>query len=135
MEVPGMKTLTKQNKHHRGIDAKGNSPKVRLFDIKKPSVFVSQDFKVLDDRILDSKGRITISQNWISSHSQPVRSFKIFRNGDGDLLLRPEISIPAREAWVFKNPEVFASIQRGIQEAKEGKGEVIDDIDDFIKKL
>lgn len=96
---------------------------------------VNQDFKPLDDRILDSRGRITISEDWTHNAPQKIRSFKVFQNSDGDLLLRPEVSIPAREAWIYKNPKIRASIQKGIQEAKEGKGEIIDDVKAYIEKL
>ena len=88
------------------------------------SIHVNENFTALDNRSLDSKGRITIPQDWTLKLAKRIRSFQIFQNGDGDLLLRPEVSIPAREAWIFENPKVLASLKRGIQDAKEGKGGV-----------
>ena len=131
-----MKTGVKHNKANHGIMANGNPDlEFNIVDVKKKSVFVKQDFEVMDDRILDSKGRVTISLNWIPNSLQPVRSFKIFRNGDGDLLLRPEVSIPAREAWVFQNPKVLASLQKGIKELEGGKGDIVDNLDSYLNKL
>ena len=123
--------IQKHNK--QGVAAKRHK-KTRHQNIalKNQSVFVRQDFKVIDDRILDSKGRITLSHSWIA---KPVRSFKIYRNGDGDLLLRPEVSIPAREAWIFQNPEIHKGLQKAIKEAEAGKGEIVDDLDAYLENL
>ena len=44
-------------------------------------------------------------------------------------------TMPVREAWMYENPKIRASIQKGIQEAKEGKGEIVKDVGAFIKKL
>jgi len=48
---------------------------------------------------------------------------------------KPGGAVPIREAWVFKNPKVFASLRRGIKEIEDGKGEIVKDMDSFIKKL
>lgn len=131
-----MKTINKHKHVGRGVVAKGQENiKSHVVDMKNQPVFVKQDFKVVDDRILDAKGRITISHDWMPYKNQSIRSFKIYRNGDGDLLLRPEVSVPAREAWIFQNPEVLASIRRGIQDAKEGKGDIVDDVDAYLENL
>ena len=131
-----MKAIIKQKNTGRGIVAKGQEKiKFHVIDYKNQSVFVKQDFKVLDDRILDSKGRITISNEWMPYKNQTVRSFKIYSNGDGDLLLRPEVTIPAREAWIYQNPDVIKSIKKGIKELEEGKGDIVDDLDSYLEKL
>ena len=131
-----MKAIVKQKNIGRGIVAKGQEKiKFHAIDIKNQSVFVKQDFKVLDDRILDAKGRITISNEWMPYKNQTVRSFKIYSNGDGDLLLRPEVTIPAREAWIYQNPDVIKSIKKGIKELEEGKGDIVDDLDSYLEKL
>jgi len=111
------------------------SPKAGTVSEKNTASFAKQDFQMVDDRILDSKGRITIAQEWLLNTSSPTRSFKIFRNSEGDLLLRPEVSIPAREAWLFSNPAMAASLQRGIGQIEEGKGEIVGDLNDFLNKL
>jgi hypothetical protein len=40
---------------------------------------------------------------------------------DGDILLTPVFSIPERERWVWENPEVLASLNRGIEQAARGE--------------
>jgi hypothetical protein len=99
------------------------------------TIHIDQDFIALDNRTLDSKKRITLGTIWFDKTVQPIRSFQVYQNKDGDILLRPEVSIPAREAWVYENPKAFASLQRGIQDAAAGKGKVVDDLKSFINKL
>jgi len=119
-----MKTTT-LHKKNGPTDVKENS-----------SVYVKRDFKALDHRIIDSKSRVTLSQTWIKQDAaRPVHSFKIYRNGDGDLLLRPEVTVPAREAWVYENPKILASLQRGIKDIEQGRGEVVKDLDSFLDNL
>lgn len=99
------------------------------------TIHINQDFIALDHRSLDSKKRITLGTIWFDKTVQPIKSFQVYQNKDGDILLRPEVSIPAREAWVYKNPKVFASLRRGIQDAAAGKGKVVDNLKDFLDKL
>ena len=59
-----MKAIIKHKNDARGVVDKGQENiKAVIFDIKGQSVFVKQYFKVLDDRILDAKGRIQFQTN------------------------------------------------------------------------
>lgn len=40
---------------------------------------------------------------------------------DGTILLIPMKTIPAREAWLYENPELIASVRRGIRDAEQGR--------------
>ena len=40
---------------------------------------------------------------------------------DGKIVLEPMRAVPAKEAWLYKNPEALASVQQGLKEAGEGK--------------
>ena len=64
----------------------------------------------------DSKGRITLSKL-----ATGVSSFNVSQDADGRLLLEPMVEIPAREKWLFDNPEALASVKRGISDAKSGR--------------
>ena len=39
---------------------------------------------------------------------------------EGQILLDPQISIPAREAWLWKNSSAFKSVQKGLAQSKSG---------------
>ena len=64
----------------------------------------------------DSKGRITLGRL-----GKDVSSFRVAIDSDGRVLLEPFVEIPAREQWLYENPEAYASVRRGLDEA--GKGE------------
>jgi predicted transcriptional regulator len=64
----------------------------------------------------DSKGRITLGE-----FAKGVSSFILQQDADGSLHLEPQVEIPAREKWLYENPEALASIRRGLADAKAGR--------------
>jgi hypothetical protein len=64
----------------------------------------------------DSKGRVTLSKL-----ANGVSSFNVSQDADGRLLLEPMVEIPAREKWLYDNPEALSSVKRGISDAKAGR--------------
>ena len=64
----------------------------------------------------DSKGRITLG-----SLAKGVSSFRIEQQPDGKLLLEPHKEIPAREAWLFENPDALASVRKGLDDVAAGR--------------
>lgn len=53
----------------------------------------------------------------------PVHDFyRVYRNAAGQILLDPQVMIPAEEAWLFKNKKALASVHRGLEQMAEGKG-------------
>ncbi len=63
----------------------------------------------------DSKHRIVLKGTQVGEH------YRIYRNEAGQILLDPQVMIPTREAWLYKNKEALASVMKGIKEAAEGK--------------
>jgi hypothetical protein len=47
--------------------------------------------------------------------------YRVYRNEAGQILLDPQVLIPAREAWLFKNKKALASVRRGLKQLGEGK--------------
>ena len=64
----------------------------------------------------DSKGRVTLSKL-----TEGVSSFNVSKDAEGRILLEPMVEIPAREKWLFDNPEALASVRRGLADAKAGR--------------
>ena len=73
----------------------------------------------------DSKGRITLGKL-----AEGVSSFRAQQMEDGSIVLHPYAEIPAREHWIFKNPEALASLKRGLADAAAGR---VHDLGDFSK--
>jgi hypothetical protein len=48
-------------------------------------------------------------------------SFNVYRDSEGRIILDPQVSIPASEAWLFRNKKALDSIRRGLEEAAAGK--------------
>ncbi len=102
------------------------------------SVLVNEEFISFDTRPLDSKHRITLGGRLLKAVTQKVRkvdSYQVLVGKGGDILLRPSVSIPASEAWIYENPKVIGKIRKGLEEAKQGKKEVVSDLDAFLNKL
>ena len=48
-------------------------------------------------------------------------SFNVYQDERGRIVLDPQVSIPATEAWLYRNPKALASVRRGLAEAAGGK--------------
>ena len=104
---------------------------------KKQALEIKEMFMLVDTRPLDSKHRITVGgklQKLIAGKMK-IDSYQVFIGKEGDILLRPAVSVPSNEAWVYRNPEVIGKIRQGLKEAAEGKVEKIDDLESFLKDL
>ena len=48
-------------------------------------------------------------------------TYHIYTNSFGQIVLDPQVTIPASEAWLFNNPDALASVRRGFSDAAQGK--------------
>ena len=48
-------------------------------------------------------------------------TYHIYKNSIGQIVLDPQVCIPASEIWLFNNPEALASVRRGLKDASQGK--------------
>ena len=76
---------------------------------------------------LDSKGRVTFG-----NLAKGVSSFRVSKTEDGSFLLRPMKEIPAREAWLFQNPEALKAVLEGLADLKAGRVHDLGDFTQFI---
>ena len=104
---------------------------------KKEVVEVKEKFMPVDTRSLDSKHRITLGGRLqrVMMSKMKIDSYQVFVGKSGDILLRPAVSIPSSEAWVYHNPEVIGKIRKGLSQAAEGKVEKVDDLERFLDNL
>ncbi|HET6327815.1 MAG TPA: hypothetical protein VFG04_24235 [Planctomycetaceae bacterium] len=60
----------------------------------------------------DAKGRITLGNKYAG------QTFIVLEVND-EVILSPAVTIPAREAWLYKNEAAMESLQRGLDQAKK----------------
>ena len=65
----------------------------------------------------DDRKRITIAKALIAKEEV---TYHIYVNSYGQIILDPQITIPASEVWVFRNPEILALVKEGLKAAAEG---------------
>ena len=104
---------------------------------KREIIDIHEEFVPYNTKPLDSKHRITLGGKLAKSLGKRMKvdSYQVFVAKNGDILLRPAVSIPSSEAWVYHNPEVIGKVRKGLQEAAEGKIKHVDDLDSFLEKL
>jgi hypothetical protein len=64
----------------------------------------------------DSKKRLSIGPAMVAGVA-----YAIYRNSLGQIVLDPVVTIPASEAWIFKNKKALASVKRGLEDSKAGR--------------
>lgn len=100
-------------------------------------ITVHEDFMQVETRTIDTKNRVSLGNKIkkLLMGKMKVEAFKVFVGRHGDLLLRPSVSIPSREAWLFENPSALAKLKQGFSEAQEGKTHKVKDLDAFFNSL
>lgn len=83
----------------------------------KQEILKDDEFKEITETRVDSKHRVALGRTIPGE----VTSFRVYRNAHGQIILDPLVSIPAHEAWLFKNKQAFSSVQRGLEDAKQGR--------------
>lgn len=48
-------------------------------------------------------------------------SFNIYQDERGRIVLDPQVSIPASEAWLYRNADALESVRRGLEDAAAGR--------------
>jgi hypothetical protein len=65
----------------------------------------------------DSKKRIVLSKATIADDI----TYHIYVNSSGQIILDPQVSIPAAEAWLFKDKNSLEAVLTGLKESSDGK--------------
>lgn len=100
-------------------------------------IFVKEGFVPYEVRQLDSKNRITLGGKMIRAVKKRMKvdAYQVLVGEQGDILLRPSVSIPSSEAWIYRNPRVMGRIRKGLAEARQGKVVKAGDLDAFLEGL
>ena len=70
----------------------------------------------------DSKKRVVLPRSLVGEGI----TYHICSNSLGQIILDPQVTIPASEAWLFNNPDALASVQRGLADAAQGRVSKVD---------
>ena len=70
----------------------------------------------------DAKKRVVLPKRLV----QEGIIYHIYSNSAGQIVLDPQVIIPASEAWLFKNPAAIASVRKGLDDAATGKVSKVD---------
>lgn len=68
----------------------------------------------METKTVDSKGRLTLGPEFAGK-------IVILRRGKRGITITPAVVIPEHEAWLYKNPEALAAVERGLADAKQGR--------------
>jgi hypothetical protein len=63
----------------------------------------------------DAKRRVTLGKA-LDGYPEGVE-FAVYRNDKGQIILDPMVRVPAREAWLYANPQALTAVRRGLDEA------------------
>ena len=53
-------------------------------------------------------------------------TYHIYSNDIGQIVLDPQVTIPASEVWLFNNPDALASVRQGLSDTAEGRVSKVD---------
>jgi hypothetical protein len=79
---------------------------------------------------MDNLHRVSLTRLLTKEERHLVSSFKAYKEDDGRIILEPLVEIPAKEHWIYKNPEALDSLMRGIKDVEEGR---LNDLGSFAK--
>jgi hypothetical protein len=65
----------------------------------------------------DAKKRVVLPKTLVREGI----TYHIYANSAGQIVLDPQVTIPASELWLFENRETLASVDRGMGESMRGQ--------------
>ncbi|MGE0601244.1 MAG: hypothetical protein AB7J35_17175 [Dehalococcoidia bacterium] len=76
-----------------------------------------KEFRRVTESVVDSRRRISLGKAGVMSDAR----YEVSVSDDGDILLTPLATIPARELLIWERPDVMESLDRGIADALAGR--------------
>ena len=86
-------------------------------------------FEEVAEARMDSKHRVTLGRV-VGKH---VTSYRVYRNAVGQIVLDPMVSVPAHEAWLFRNPKASRLVREGLDDARHKR--LVKAKEDYTKYL
>ena len=86
-------------------------------------------FEEVAEARVDSKHRITLKRVTGTS----ITSYRVYRNSVGQIVLDPMVTIPAHEAWLFRNKKAAHMVREGLEDARHKR--LVKAKEDYTKYL
>jgi hypothetical protein len=87
------------------------------------TVIKDRDLKIVAKSVKpDAKKRVVLPKALVEEGV----TYHIYTNKFGQIVLDPQVTIPASELWLFRNPVALASVKRGLADAARGKVSEVD---------
>jgi hypothetical protein len=87
------------------------------------AIIKNSDFKGIARNVKpDAKKRVILPKALVREDV----TYHIYSNSLGQIVLDPQVSIPASEVWLFMDSEAASSVRRGLEDAAKGKVSKVD---------
>ena len=86
-------------------------------------------FEEVAEARVDSKHRITLKR----AIGRAITSYRVYRNGVGQIVLDPMVAVPAHEAWLFRNKKAAQMVCEGLEDARHKR--LVKAKEDYTKYL
>jgi len=83
----------------------------------KHELLKDAEFEAVTEARVDAKHRVGLGKIL----GGRVTSFRVYRNAHGQIILDPMVSVPAHEVWLFKNTRAMRLVEKGLDDAKQGR--------------
>lgn len=94
----------------------------------KQNIVKDPDFVEFAEVKVDGKNRVQLSRKLKAGNA---RLYRVYQNVHGQIMLDPQVLVPASEAWLFQNKQAAQMVQKGLEDARSGK--VVKAKEDFSK--
>jgi hypothetical protein len=94
--------------------------------MRKASNTAIEEFELVGEGSLDDRKRVSLAKaiavlrDRLGPDADTELRFRMYINRAGQVLLDPAVTVPIREAWLFRNPAALAKVRKGLAEAAAG---------------
>jgi hypothetical protein len=103
--------------------------------VSKVATILSGRFEQIGEVRLDERRRVSLAKalDFLKETlgNTEIADFSVSVNEMGQVLLSPEVKVPAHELWLYKNPEALALLLKGLSQV--GHREKLKDLGSFEK--
>ena len=87
------------------------------------TIIKDTDFTRVGDIVKpDAKKRVVLPKDLVEEGI----TYRVYFNRFRQIVLDPQVTIPASEVWLFNNPDALASVGRGLSDAAQGRVSEVD---------